>query len=391
MNLFHQLVNKELGIKTNDTHSSKFHSNPAYFFLSTFLSGFLQDCHCFIKTKFHLLHFVLSNPFITKEHKNELIEIFCKLQQQYHTFAKFANQWKKRKVKIQVDYDMCLNPIDRKKTPHTIIYQNGAGYIFRIADLMNIVNSALLNCPQFFVDPLFPKNPYTNIPFTVAMLFHIYTSIRKSDFRMPILFQLFYDAEFDMKRFVYENEATIRDMYIKDFVKNTPSNILRKNIIEMIFRTDKTHRLRISRDFPTDLLVNVMRPYLYLHLIYTYSLNHSDKKRCSLLKLKRKLKEFVDYNPLFGRKKCITNNDGYKVVYNIHYAPFTINDAYDYETSNRNEYTEYETESESESEYESYIDTETETQIQREIEPMDSESDSEMNTESDDEEIIANI
>lgn len=383
MNLFHQLVNKELGIKTNNIHSTNFHSNPAYFFLSTFLSGFMQDCHCFIKTKFNLLNLVLSNPFITKEDKDELLKVFCKLQHQYYAFAKFANKWKTRKSIIQVDYDMCLNPIDRQKTPHTIIYQNGAAYIFRIADLINIVNSALLNCPQFFVDPLFPKNPYTNIPFTVAMLFHIYTAIRKSDFRMPIILQLFYDAEFDMKRFVYENEATIRDMYIKDFVKNTPPNVLRKHIIEMIFRIDYTRRLRISKDFPTDILVNIMRPYLYLHLIHIYSLNHSDKKHSSMLKLKRKLKEFIDYNPLFGRKKYITNNGRYKVVYNIHFTPFTINDAYDYETTNRGEDPEYERESESE--------TDTDTEVQREDEPMDSDSDSEMNIESDDEEIIANI
>jgi hypothetical protein len=103
-----------------------------------------------------------------------------------------------------------------------------------------------------------------------------------------------------------------------------------------------------------------------------------------MVKLKRKLKEFIEYNPSFGRKKCIHNDDnGYKVVYNIHYAPFTINDAYDYETANRNEDQDYETESESESD--------NETEVQREPELVDSDSDSEMNIESDNEEIIANI
>jgi tetratricopeptide (TPR) repeat protein len=67
MNLFHQLIHKEL------TPISKFQSNPAYFFLHTFLSGFLEDCH-FIKTKFNLLNLVLSNPFITKEHKEQIKE-----------------------------------------------------------------------------------------------------------------------------------------------------------------------------------------------------------------------------------------------------------------------------------------------------------------------------
>lgn len=376
MNLFHQLIYKELNIVINEPfapfssssifqvetvnyptqNTQKIRSNPIYFHLYSFLSGPPHN-RDFIETKFYSLNLILANPFITKEQKNELLEIFCKLQRQYHIFARLANRWKKYKAIIQVDYDMCLNPIDRKKTPHTIIYQNNAGYIFRIADLINIVNSALLNCPQFFVDPLFPKNPYTNVPFTYAMLFHIYTSIRKSDFKMPILIQLFYDADFDMKRFVYENESIIRDMYIKDFVKNSPHNILRKYIIEMIYRIDTGRYLRISKDFPTELLVNIMRPYLYLNLINIYSLTHSDKKYCSLYKLKRKMAEFIEYNPMFGRKKCIPYNGGYKVVYNINHVPFTINDAYDYENQIELESNNY---SDTESENNNDSDTELE-------------------------------
>lgn len=353
MNLFQQFICKEIGISDKpiiyDTNVSIYsfsepsglikqshhfiqyetnnQTNPVFFFLYSFLSVGLIDS----KTKFYLLDMVLSNSFINYEYKIKSFQTFCRVQRRYHTFARFVNKWKRSNTKIQVDYDMCLIPINRQTTPHIIIYQNNAGYIFKIADLINIINSSLLHSMQFFADPFFPKNPYTNMPFTIAMMYHIYTSIRKSDFRMPIIIQLFYDANFEIEQFIYDNEATIRDMHIKDFVKNSTTNVLRKHVNEMIYCIHPTgRRLCISSDFPNDLLIDIMRPYLYLYLINCYSLVRSDKKVGSLRKLLEKMNEFINYNPFFGRKECILCNGTYKTRYNSKHIPFSMNDAYNY-------------------------------------------------------------
>jgi hypothetical protein len=213
-----------------------------------------------------------------------------------------------------------LNPIDRTTTPHIIIYQTGSGYVFKLSDLINIINTALAHSPQFFVDSMNPRNPYTNLEFNAGMLYKIYWKIRQSNYRMPILFQLYYECEFDIQRFVFEHESIIRDYYIADFVKNTPANELVKHVQQMIKLMDKRKILRIHSHFPNQLLVDIMRPYLKLYMHNVYSISHTDKKFSSYYKLKHKLREFINYNPNFGRKLMV--KPLYQIITNIP-APYS--------------------------------------------------------------------
>jgi hypothetical protein len=193
-----------------------------------------------------------------------------------------------------------LNPIE-DKTSSILIYQDGAKYLFRLSDLMNIMHTALSHSVNFFVDPLFPKNPYTNQPFTNAMLYAIYFKIRESTYRMPKLFQLFYEVGFDIDRFLYENEAIIRDVYISDYVYKTPSSYLKPQVMMMIRKMNRKQALRIHKDFPVDHLVNIMKPYLYLYYYHMYSISQTDKKYNTMFSLQSKMKKFFDFNPQFGR------------------------------------------------------------------------------------------
>lgn len=254
------------------------------------------------KIKLRNLSKILDNKFVNDICINDILNIFCKTQQLYRAFTKLAIMWKKHKATIQVDYDLGLNPINIATTPAITIYQNGAGYIFKVADLINIFHSALVHSPNFFVDPLFPKNPYTNIPFTKATLYNAYFCIKRTDFKMPLLFHLFYEVEFDIHQFMYNNEAIIRDIYIQDFVKTSTTECLYVYVKQMIKSLDKRRQLKIHADFPQETLVDIMRPYLHLYLLHAYSLSNNDRKLCSHYKLQRKFARFIRYNPQFGRK-----------------------------------------------------------------------------------------
>lgn len=245
------------------------------------------------------------NLFICPDEMDQFFSIYSKSQKHYHALLRFVNRWRIRRMKIKVECDMCLNPIDRTKTPHVVIYQANAGYVFKIADLINIINTALMHSPHFFVDSMVPRNPYTNMEFTKVILYEIYWKVRKTDFRMPILFQLYHDAEFDMERFMFENETTIKDHYIADFVKNAPVSDLVVYIHKMLKTMDKRRVLQIHKEFPKQLLVDVMRPYLKHYIYNVYSNSHTDKKFSSFYKLQNKIRAFIKYNPQFGRKLLI--------------------------------------------------------------------------------------
>lgn len=247
----------------------------------------------------------LNNPFVDKKSYNKMLSIFCKTQKLYNSFTKLAKIWKRQKMAIQVNYDLGLNPIAVATTPAITVYQNGAGYIFKIADLINIFHSALVHSPNFFADPLFPKNPYTNLPFSRATLYNTYYAIKLSDYNMPLLFHLFWKVDFDIRAFTLNNEAIIRDVFIQDFVKTSTTDILYLYVKQMIKKIDKRRHLCIHSKFPQDTLVDIMRPYLHLYLLNLFSISHSDLKFNSHIKLQCKFARFIRFNPKFGRKLLV--------------------------------------------------------------------------------------
>jgi len=251
--------------------------------------------------KISVLKRMLNNNFWCKEHADMYLDIFSKTQRAYHGFLRLARIWRIKRSVAKITHDLYMNPIDEHKRTTMVLYQDGAKYLFRLSDIMNILHTALSNAVRFFVEPIEPKNPYTNKPFTHAMLYAIYFKIRESSYRMPHLFQLFYNVGFDVKRYTYENEAIIRDTYIRDYVYKSPPAYLRRSIDIMLRNLDKRRVLRIHKDFPVDRLVDVMRPYLYLYYMNLYSISQTDKKYNSYYLLQKKMRQFIRFNPHFGR------------------------------------------------------------------------------------------
>jgi hypothetical protein len=141
---------------------------------------------------------------------------------------------------------------------------------------------------------------------------------------MPVLLNAFFQESFDIKRFAYNHEAIIRDVYLEDYVKKTPANELYLETLFMIKLFNRPKRLRIHNDFPKDRLVNIMRPYLRLYLIHEYSISDTSKRSDSYETLQEKMNRFIEYNPQFGRKimKRSDGASGYHVEFNDKHVDF---------------------------------------------------------------------
>jgi hypothetical protein len=141
---------------------------------------------------------------------------------------------------------------------------------------------------------------------------------------MPVLLNAFFQESFDLRRFVYNHEALIRDIYIEDYVKKSPAETLYEETKIMIKTFDRPKRLRIHRDFPKDRLVDIMRPYLQFHFTHEYSISDTSKRSESFELLREKIKRFIDYNPQFGRKLMKRNSvgNGYHVAFNEDHVDF---------------------------------------------------------------------
>jgi hypothetical protein len=132
---------------------------------------------------------------------------------------------------------------------------------------------------------------------------------------VPILFELFFKSKFCLKLFAYDNECVIRSIKIDDYVKSSDNPTLYKSILVMLKgHKNIMHNIKIDKEFPRELLIKIMRPYLNLYITSKYAVIGTEKKYISEILLKKKLHDFAKFNPLFGRKKIITNHFFYRTL-----------------------------------------------------------------------------
>jgi hypothetical protein len=264
-----------------------------------------RDITFFVKLKYNLLQQTLNGPFNTPHNIDTLISLFEKSQRTYLSFARFAQLWKVKHSQLRIEIDLCLNPIIETDANTTTIYQCGSRYKFKISDLMNVCNTALLNSNTFFSEPLVPKNPYTNLDFTYPILYKIYNLVRHSNYRMPLLLHLFYVSDFDIESFLQKNEAVIRYEYIIDYTKHGEDNELVKWVPDMLVDTNMHKTIVIHKEFPKSVLIQAMRPFLKEYFISQYSLYKTSEKRRTFSVLKYKLKKFKELSHRFGRQMLV--------------------------------------------------------------------------------------
>jgi len=245
---------------------------------------------------------MLENVFYSLEFRDKMLSVFCKSQRTYYALGSFARQWKMNRAPVVVEYDLSLTPIDRTKCrQYTTIYQNGAVYMFRIGDLINIVETALCHCcSEFFVDSYSPRNPFTNEPFSDAILLVIYNRIRQSLYRMPVLFELFFREIFNLPGFVYKYEGIIRERYIERLLQFGDVENLSQHIRKMLRYVRVFPHL--DPGFPKQQLVHIFRPYLSFYFCHLFSTIYGEKKDNSYNVLCHQLHRLMNYNPRLGRR-----------------------------------------------------------------------------------------
>jgi hypothetical protein len=244
--------------------------------------------------------------FYNDETKDLFFSYFSKIQKTHFAFMRFARLYKYKKAVVQISSDLYMNELDEKNANVFVLFQNNCKYLFSASDLVNIMNNNLSNSYLFFSEPLAPKNPYNNIAFDKATLYNIYFFMKSRPFAMPILYQQFFNVDFDLEIFREDNEQLIREESIKRYVYSTSPNILYKTVVSMIESLISNHSkykiLCIHKNFPKNKLVEIMRPYLHLYYLSKFYVVGTEKITNSYKILVKKFDLFIRFNPYFGRK-----------------------------------------------------------------------------------------
>ena len=254
----------------------------------------------------HIYKSVIENVFISQESKDNILNKFSKAQFVYLSLCKLARLYKVRKAKYcEMNTDFCMIPLASfKKNMLIELYDEPTGiiYMFRISDILNIITNALSNSPDFFVEPLKIRNPYTNIAFSIAQLYTIYFRIKESNYNMPFLFHQYFIDNLNLYNFKVNNEVYIRDIAIENYDINCDEHDKKEYIYEMLQEYSSILKsISIHPSFPSEKVVETFKRFLPLHLTINFSLQPT-KKFNAKKKLRQELSLFNKLNPTFGRK-----------------------------------------------------------------------------------------
>lgn len=354
MEIYFYIAQKTLSISHNDIIYPSEHNVTYFFDVFQDLSNRKKDPHYFdvfnmIYSIFYLcvhndytlptaklvtLQNVLDNSFISNEFKESYFHLFTKIQKHYFALLRFCYICKYKRAKIQSDTDLSLNSIDLTNKNVFILFQNKHRYAFVMRDLIHIIETSVSNSSFFFISPMPPKNPYTNIPFNLSTLYNIYFKHKESNGVLSTLFHLFYMSQFDCDDFALRNEEFLREVSISKYIHNTHVKHLFTDITVMLKDNFYTKKLAIHKDFSQKLLVSIMKPYLYCKYMYKYGIIGLDKTKVYEHVLYLKLKKFYDFNYLFGRKiytSVLKNGKRrWKFVFSTEHSSFHLNDVVDY-------------------------------------------------------------
>jgi len=239
----------------------------------------------------------MDSFFVTLENKESFLDFFCRIQRTYRVLNNFAYLIKKRNKKVIVSNDLYLTPINKSQNNVFNYYENNYIYLFTLQDLSRIITSAICNSPLFYSESLPPKNPYSGVEFPISDLYNIYFHMKNTFTHVPLVIQQYYLSGFNVDKFEIQNQVTIRNIYIDQFVESEDHD----TIIEYIEEMTEPYNISFHPHFPKNTLIATFKGHLVEYLHSRYSLD-SSKKHISASSIKRKLSTFARCNPTFGRR-----------------------------------------------------------------------------------------
>lgn len=243
-----------------------------------------------------------NSSFFLNIYKYKLLGTFSKAQRTYKAFARLAHIYRLKKYKTVVTDDLSMNPLDTNHPSTFILCQNKAKYLFNINDIVKIIENAITHAPSFFQEPIEPKNPYNNEKLNLSTFYNIYFKLKTLPRVMSTLLHLFFLDNFDIDKFILNNEPLLRETAIRKYIHNSTDDILYKSIVKMLLGNYYTRKLTIHKDFPLKTLTDIFKPFLYYFYIINYDIQGTQKIDNYKRVLYIKLKKFYEYNKAFGRK-----------------------------------------------------------------------------------------
>ena len=270
-------------------------------------------------TKFKIVDETFFSAYSNDTTRQKILSILQKAQRTYHAFSRLSRVYRHKRTPVQINTDLYMNELNSSKPTTFVLLDHDKIYYFSLNDLAKIVLDSLTYSYLFFSEPKVCKNPYNNMPFTKSTLYNMYFQMKSTFCVVPRLIQLFFEADFNVFLFKKQNESTLLEHIIREYVAKTEPIHMRVDILKMVHEYDTQDILTIHPLFPSKYLLNGLKPMYILYLLRKHTQDGNIYQNYGH-ELTYRMNRFIKENPKFGRmifKSLPFCSIGSKPVFNV--------------------------------------------------------------------------
>ena len=181
----------------------------------------LYNSQKFGELRDYIKNFIEENPFMKKEDKKKVLEIYKINIKLKRIIDKIINKYRQRKSyekSINTSFLSLESIFTSKNTIKIMENSCNKSYTFTKNELTQIFKQALISQSECFPNPKIPSNPWTNIEFNMKQLIYIYNLIECN--KTPIIIRLFKQSGFDIDVFTKINYRFLSHLACETYIKD---------------------------------------------------------------------------------------------------------------------------------------------------------------------------
>ena len=240
-----------------------------------------------------------SSVYLSEPIRQDILSILQKTQRIYHAFSKVARVYRHKHTPVQINTDLYMNDLTLSNPTTFVLLDHDKIYYFSLNDLAKIMIDSLTYSYMFFIEPKVCKNPYNNVPFTKSTLYNMYFQMKSVFCVVPPLIHAFFMSDFNVFLFKKQNESTLLEHIVREYVAKTEPIHMRAEIMTMISEYDTNRVLYIHRFFPSTSLLKGVKHMFILYLSRKHTQDGYIYQNYGF-ELSRLMNKFIYENPQFG-------------------------------------------------------------------------------------------
>ena len=173
-------------------------------------------------------------------------------KQMYHRVFVIHRRLSKFVTRVKFLYSKQFNDTnlygDPLKKRHITLIENNKLYKFDYFEMFKLIKEKIYYHDHYFLLPMMPTNPYTNIPFSLHNLYNIYLQMLSSLYIIPYGIRIFFSVGFDLNKLIDKFSYNIQVDLINDGFKKLSKHRKYEYMRDMMVYYKKKVFLNVQED-----------------------------------------------------------------------------------------------------------------------------------------------